>query len=163
VADGAGREGVSGTVLSNAIAGDGRPQLCQNGVRLKLDSSWDVKTNAEVERWFASKKLPNETLMRRVRDILLAADPRISDYIKYGSLLIGYEGDLVSFVQVQKKNVNLMFNNGAKIPGRFPHLEGSGPNARFMRFADMAEVEKRKDELTRIARAWCALKAPRVT
>jgi hypothetical protein len=32
-----------------------------------------------------------------------------------------------------------------------------------MRFADMAEVEKRKDELTRIARAWCALKAPRVT
>jgi hypothetical protein len=119
-----------------------------------------VKTNAEVERWFASKKLPNEKVMRRVRDILLAADPRISDYIKYGSLLIGYEGDLVSFVQVQKKNVNLMFNNGAKIPGRFPHLEGSGPNARFMRFADVAEVEKRADELTRIARAWCALKEP---
>ena len=119
-----------------------------------------MKTNAEVERWFASKRLPNEKVMRRVRDILLAADPRISDYTKYGSLLIGYEGDLVSFVQVQKKNVNLMFNNGAKIPGRFPHLEGSGPNARFMRFADVAEVEKRADELTRIARAWCALKEP---
>lgn len=158
--DGAGREGVSGTVVSNALAADGRPELCQNGVEPKVDSSSDVKANAEVERWFASKKLPTETLMRRVRDIFLAADPRISDYIKYGSLLIGYEGDLVSFVQVQKKNVNLMFNNGAKIPGRFPHLEGSGPNARFMRFADMAEVEKRKDELTRIARAWCALKEP---
>ncbi len=55
--------------------------------------------------------------MRRVREILLAADPRISDYIKYGSLLLGYEGDLVSFVQVTTKNINLMFNNGAKIPG----------------------------------------------
>jgi hypothetical protein len=120
-----------------------------------------MKTNPEVERWFASKKLPNEKVMRRVREILLAADPRISDYIKYGSLLIGYEGDLVSFVQVSKKNVNLMFNNGAKIPGRFPHLEGKGPNARFMRFNDLAEVNARAGELQRIAKAWCALKAPK--
>ena len=119
-----------------------------------------MKTNPEVERWFASKKLPNEKVMRRVREILLAADPRISDYIKYGSLLIGYEGDLVSFVQVSKRNVNLMFNNGAKIPGRFPHLEGKGPNARFMRFNDLAEVNARAGELQRIAKAWCALKAP---
>ena len=99
--------------------------------------------------------------MRRVREVLLAADPRITDYIKYGSLLLGYEGDLVSFVQVSKKNVNLMFNNGAKIPGRFPHLEGTGPNARFMRFADIAEVNARAAEMTRIAKAWCELKAPR--
>jgi hypothetical protein len=120
-----------------------------------------VKAKPEVEGWFAAKKLPNEKVMRRVREVLLAADPRISDYIKYGSLLLGYEGDLVSFVQVTKKNVNLMFNNGAKIPGKFPHLEGSGPNARFMRFADIAEVNARAGELTRIARAWCELKAPR--
>lgn len=120
-----------------------------------------MKSNLEVERWFASKKLPNEKVIRRVREVLLAADPRISDYIKYGSLLLGYEGDLVSFVQVTKKNVNLMFNNGAKIPGRFPHLEGNGPNARFMRFDDIAEVNARAGELQRIARAWCALKAPK--
>ena len=119
-----------------------------------------VKPNPEVERWFVAKKLPTEKAMRRVREILLAADPRISDYIKYGSLLLGYEGDLVSFVQVTKKNINLMFNNGAKIPGKFPHLEGSGPNARFMRFADIAEVNARAGELKRIARAWCDLKAP---
>jgi hypothetical protein len=118
-----------------------------------------VKSNPEVEAWFAAKKLPNEKLMRRVREILLAADPRISDYIKYGSLLVGYEGDLVSFVQVQKKDVNLMFNNGAKIPGRFPHLEGNGPNARFMRFDDMAAINARAAELKRIVKAWCELKA----
>lgn len=120
-----------------------------------------MKPNPEVERWFEAKKLPNETAMRRVREILLSADSRISDYIKYGSLLLGYEGDLVSFVQVTKKNINLMFNNGAKIPGKYPHLEGSGPNARFMRFADIAEVNVRAGELKRIAKAWCDLKAPR--
>ena len=120
-----------------------------------------MKKNAEVERWFAEKKLPNEKPIRRLREILLAADPRISDYIKYGSLIFGYEGDLVSLVQAQKKNINLMFNNGAKIPGNFPHLEGNGPNARFMRFADEAEVNARAAELKRIAKAWCELKAPR--
>jgi hypothetical protein len=125
-----------------------------------LDSRF-MKKNSEVERWFAEKKLPNEKPIRRLREILLAADPRISDYVKYGSLLFGYEGDLVSVVQVQKKNINLMFNNGAKIPGNFPHLEGNGPNARFMRFADLAEVNARAAELKRIARAWCELKAPR--
>jgi hypothetical protein len=120
-----------------------------------------MKKNAEVDRWFAEKKLSNEKLIRRLREILLAADPRISDYIKYGSLLFGYEGDLVSLVQAQKKSINLMFNNGAKIPGNFPHLEGNGPNARFMRFADEAEVNARAAELKRIAKAWCELKAPR--
>lgn len=120
-----------------------------------------MKTNPEVERWFAAKKLAQEKVMRRVVQIFLAGDARLTPYIKYGSLLVGYEGDFVSFVQTaKKKNVSLMFNNGAKIPGRFPHLEGSGPNARFMRFADMAEVEARAAEMKRIARAWCDLKAP---
>lgn len=95
--------------------------------------------------------------MRHVREVLLGADPRISEYIKYGSLLLGYEGDFVSFVQTQKKTVSLMFNNGAKIPGRFPRLEGSGPNARFMRFAEIAQVDKRAKELRDIAVAWCDL------
>jgi hypothetical protein len=119
-----------------------------------------AKTNPEVERWFAAKKLPHEKVVRRVVEIFLTGDPRLSAYIKYGSLLLGYEGDFVSFVQIAKKNVNLMFNNGAKIPGRFPHFEGSGPNARFMRFADIAEVDARATEMKRIARAWCDLKAP---
>jgi hypothetical protein len=119
-----------------------------------------VKTNSQVEGWFAAKKLPQENVMRRVVEVLLSGDPRLSAYIKYGSLNIGYEGDLVAFVQTAKKNVNLMFGNGAKIPGRFPHLEGSGPNARFMRFADLAEVNGRAGEMKRIAKAWCDLKAP---
>lgn len=119
-----------------------------------------MKKNAEVERWFAEKKLGSEPAARRVREVFLEADPRLSDYIKYGTLVIGFEGDMVSFVQTAKKTVSLMFNNGAKIPGRFPHLEGNGPNARFMKFADVAEVNARAAEMMRIAKAWCDLKAP---
>ena len=98
--------------------------------------------------------------MRRVREIILSADPRLTEYMKYGSVHFGYEGDFVTFVQADKKNVNLMFHRGARIPGRFSHLEGTHPSARFMRFADLAEVEARAAELRGVAVAWCTLVAP---
>ena len=73
--------------------------------------------------------------------------------------MFGYEGDLATFVQYNKPQVNIMFNRGARIPGKFPHLEGTGPTARFMRFNDVAEVNARAKELAAVVAAWCALPA----
>jgi hypothetical protein len=102
--------------------------------------------------------------MRRVRDVTMAADPRITALVKYGTVTFACGQDLAGYVQVaDKKRVSLMFNNGAKIAGRYPHLEGSGPNARFMRFVDLAEVNARAPELRRIVKAWCAMPANSTT
>ena len=117
--------------------------------------------NSEVEGWFAGIEPPAEPTMRRVLDVVLGADHRLTAYIKYGSLLVGFEGDLAAFVQYRKKQVNLMFGRGARIKGDFPHLEGTGPTARFMRFADVAEVDARANELAGVATAWCALVEPK--
>jgi hypothetical protein len=38
--------------------------------------------------------------------------------------------------------------------------ELAGPSARFMRFADVAEVNQRASELTKIVAAWCSLEPP---
>ena len=119
-----------------------------------------MATSPEVERWFAGIEPPQEAMMRRVREIILSADPRLTEYVKYGTLTFAYEGDLAAFVQIKKKQVSLMFNRGARIPGQFPHLEGTGATARFMRFADLDEVEARAAELAAIAAAWCAIQAP---
>jgi hypothetical protein len=115
-----------------------------------------VKTDdAEVEGWFADLHHPQEDALRRIREIILSADPRMTELVQYRTLHFVYAGDLASFVQLKKKPITLMFNVGARIPGRFPHLEGDGPNARFMRFADLAEVNARASELVRIVVAWC--------
>ncbi len=108
-----------------------------------------MKASGEVERWFAEKKPPTEATVRGVREIILGADRRMTEYVKYGTLTFGYDGDFATFVQVgDKKQASLMFNRGARIPGEFPHLEGSHPSARFMRFADpdkaRAEGKRRK-------------------
>jgi len=112
-----------------------------------------------VEGWLSEKNEPPQAAMRRVRGVIVAADPRITEYIKYGTLTFGYEGDMVTFVQANTRSVTLMFNRGARIPGTFPHLEGSGPSARFMRFKDLSEVEKRAAELTKVVKAWCTMMA----
>lgn len=120
-----------------------------------------MKPAPEIDSWLASTKPPAAEGIRRVREIILQADKRMTEYIKYGTLDLGHVSDFAVFVQRDKKQVRLMFHRGARIPGRFAHLEGTHPSARFMSFADLAEVEARAAELTRIVAAWCALVEPK--
>jgi Domain of unknown function (DU1801) len=117
-----------------------------------------MKASPELERWFTEKKPPTEATIRKVREIIMRADRRMTEFVKYGTLTFGYDGDFATFVQVSnKKQVSLMFNRGARIPGTFAHMEGTGPSARFMRFADPAEAQTRSAELSKIVAAWCSL------
>jgi hypothetical protein len=117
-----------------------------------------VTKSAEVERRLTGKAA--EPTLRAVRDVILGADSRMTEYVKYGTVQFAAGGDFANFVQHGKKTVSLMFNRGARIPGKFPHMEGSGPSARFMRFADVAEVNARAPELRDVAVTWCDLMAP---
>jgi hypothetical protein len=111
-----------------------------------------------AEKWFAGK--PAELTLRRVRDVILGADARMSEGTKYGTVTFQCGGDFASFVQHNKKTVSLMFNRGGIIPGKYPHMEGEGRAVRFMRFADVAEATARKTELSKIVVAWCDLMSP---
>ncbi len=117
-----------------------------------------MKASPGVERWFAEKKPPTEATIRKVREIILSADPRMTEFVKYGTLTFRYDGDFATFVQVSdKKRASLMFNRGTRIPGKFAHLEGSHPSARFMRFEDPADAKARARELSKIVAAWGTL------
>jgi hypothetical protein len=110
----------------------------------------------EVDDWFATKKPPAEPALRRVRQVILGADPRMTEYVKYGTVQFAFGGDMANFVQTDKKTVSLMFNRGGKIEGTFPHMEGTGRQVRFMRFANVGEVDTQAEELAAVVRAWCA-------
>ena len=67
-----------------------------------------VAKSDEVERWFAETRPPSEKAMRRVRDIIVAADRRITEYVKYGTVQFKSDtGDFANFVQVKRAGVNL--------------------------------------------------------
>jgi hypothetical protein len=112
---------------------------------------------AEVEAWLRDTNPSLAPVLRRVTEVILGADPRLTAYLKYGTLQFAYQGDLAAFVQPKGKIVSLMFYRGAAIPGEYPNLDGEGPTARFLRFADLAQVDALAGELTEIARAWCKM------
>ena len=112
----------------------------------------------EVDAWFAKKAHPLEGIMQAARDVFLAADPRLSECVKWSTPTFVYQGNLASFQPNAKKAVSLMFHHGAAIPGRHPGLLGDSKQVRTMRFESVAEVKKRRAEVKAVVKAWCDLK-----
>ncbi len=113
----------------------------------------------EVDTWFSQYDNPQKENMQRVREIILAADERMEETIKWQAPTFMYRGNLASFNPRAKQHASLMFHTGATIPGDFPSLTGSGDTARYMTFADKDQVEARKEELESIVKAWIKLKS----
>jgi hypothetical protein len=118
-----------------------------------------MPSSPEVDAWFAKYDSPMKPVVQRVREIILDADPRIGECIKWQSPTFTFGGNLASFNPRSKHHASLMFHTGAEIPGRFPSLEGSGDVARFMKLASVAAADAARHELEAIVQAWCALKS----
>lgn len=116
-----------------------------------------MKNNA-VEDWFQATDHPLADVMQYIRDVILKADPRIEETIKWKSPSFMFKGNIASFNPRTKKHVSLMFHYGASIPGDFPSLEGTGDVTRYLKISNMDEAKATKDELIRIIQAWCAMK-----
>lgn len=56
-------------------------------------------------------------------------------------------------------HVQVMFHQGAKLPGSHPGLEGGGGTVRYIRFRDGADVRGKRDALRAAVAAWIQLRA----
>jgi hypothetical protein len=115
--------------------------------------------NSDVDAWFERYEHPMKDAMLRVRDIILAADGRMDECIKWQSPTFMFDGNLASFNPRTKNHVSLMFHTGAQIPGNHPRLEGGGDTARYMRIADLADAEAVRGDLEALVKSWCDLKS----
>jgi hypothetical protein len=96
--------------------------------------------------------------MLRAREIILGADGRVTESIKWKTPTFAYRGNIASF-NPSKNVVSIMFHRGSEIPGDHPRLEGDGKLVRTMRFADLDALEAGRPELEAVIRAWCDWKA----
>jgi hypothetical protein len=78
-----------------------------------------MNRNPEVDRWFDQADHPLDAAMRRARDIILGADGRVTESIKWKTSTFASQGNIVSF-NPSKHVVSLMFHRGAEIPGTHP-------------------------------------------
>ena len=72
----------------------------------------------EVDDWFAERQHPLTDAMQLARKLILDADSRVTESIKWKTPTFSYNGNIVSF-NPSKKFVSLMFHRGAEIQGDF--------------------------------------------
>jgi hypothetical protein len=117
-----------------------------------------MNRNPEVDRWLDQADHPMDATLRRARDIILGADARVTESIKWKTPTFAFRGNIASF-NPSRHLLSIMFHRGAEIPGTHPRLEGDGKLVRTMRFADTDELEAGRADLEAVVRAWCELKA----
>lgn len=111
--------------------------------------------NPDVDAWMAAYDNPMKPVVAAMRDIILDADARVTETIKWQAPTFVYEGNIASFFPKSKQHASLMFHKGAEIPGNFPNLLGDGKEARTFKVIDLDDLASKQDELRGIVRAWC--------
>ncbi len=113
-----------------------------------------IKTT-EVDAWFVDYDNPQKELLLKIRDVVLSADPRMQECIKWKTPTFAYKGNLFSFNPRSKKHASLLFHTGASIEGAFPLLEGETPVARTAKIVDADQLEQVTEQLRTIVKVWC--------
>jgi hypothetical protein len=113
-----------------------------------------VTENSDVDCWFGELDHAISDAMQRARQIILDADPRVTETIKWRTPTFVYKGNILSFTP-SKSAVGLMFHRGAEIPGDHPLLKGDGRLVRTMRFTDVTGIEAGRPDIERAVIAWC--------
>lgn len=117
-----------------------------------------MNRNPEVDRWFDQADHPLDATMRRAREIVLGADDRVTESIKWQTADLRLPRQHCQLQPLQAPPQHHV-HRGAEIPGDHPRLEGDGRLVRTMRFADLDQLEAGRADLEAVIRAWCQWKA----
>lgn len=112
-------------------------------------------SSADVDAWLASYDNPMKPVVAEMRKIIVNADSRIGECIKWQAPTFTYKGNMASFFPKSKKHASLMFHKGATIEGDFPNLEGDGKEARSFKVKGLDDLAIKSTELQAICVAWC--------
>lgn len=81
-------------------------------------------------------------LVSRVRKIILAADGKISEEIKYGGIMFSAESPFCGLFSYAN-HVSLEFGHGAALPDPHKVLEGQGQHRRHIKLVSQPEIFKK--------------------
>ena len=114
--------------------------------------------NPEVDEWFSTYENPRKDLVQAVREVILAADPRVSETIKWKAPTFVFRGNIASFYPKSTKHVSLMFHTGASLPDPDGLLDGEGDTSRVARFESAEDLARKAPALRGLIAAWIASK-----
>jgi hypothetical protein len=117
-----------------------------------------MNINPQVDEFMAKLEHPLKAELQRVREIILAADDKMTEVIKWGGPTFVYKGNLATLTPRSKRFVNLFFQTGATIPNGHGVLEGDAKAVRVARFHTMQDIAAKEEALKAVVRAWIRLR-----
>ncbi len=116
-----------------------------------------MSKNPKVDEYMAKLDNPLKELWEEIRQIVLYANPGMSEDIKWGAPTFIYKGNLATFNPRAKKFVNLTFHTGALIDDPASVLEGDAKEARVFRVSNAGELHEKSEGLKRVVQNWVKL------
>ena len=118
-----------------------------------------VQHDPTVDAWFDRYDNPQKPLVMAVRDVVLEADPRVTECIKWSAPTFTYRGNIASFFPKAKQHVSLMFHTGASLADPQGILEGEGETSRSLKILDEADLATKASALQGLVRSWVEQKS----
>jgi hypothetical protein len=117
-----------------------------------------IKRNPTVDAFLDGRRHPKRKEIDRLRQVVLSADPRMTEMIKWGGptfVLAEGGANLATIMLRGQLAVTLFFQEGASLPDPDGLLSGRAEHVRTTRFESIAAIEKSAKALGQIVRAFC--------
>jgi hypothetical protein len=111
-----------------------------------------------VDAFLDERAHPMRAVVDRLRHVILSADPRVTETIKWGGPTFGLTGsrsNLATIMLRGRSAVTLFFQEGASLPNPDGLLTGNADHVRTVRFESLAAVDQAQKPLQEIVRAFC--------
>ena len=101
----------------------------------------------EVDLFFETLGHPLKVEMEKVREIIMAAGPLLTETVKWGGPSFECRETLATFSPRVKDCVALVFHDGEPFLKRFPFLEAGQKGKAYAKFRSMEDIERHRSDL----------------
>ena len=96
--------------------------------------------NKEIKEYVSGLSDFQRDLVLEIREVVLSADPKVKEGIKWGSIAFFNEKNICGY-RVAKGHVTLLFMEGASLNDKYGILNGSGAKARTIKVTKSEEID----------------------
>jgi len=116
-----------------------------------------MNNTKKVDEFIAKLEHPLKAELEAVRSIIVNANPKIEEDIKWGGPSFLYKEDLATFNPRIKNYVALIFHKGALINVKSDFLEEASKGKVYAKFYSMDQVTANKELIEKMVNAWVEL------
>jgi hypothetical protein len=116
-----------------------------------------MNNTKKVDEFMANLEHPLKAELEAVRSIIVNANPKIEEDVKWGGPSFFYNEDLATFNPRIKNYVALIFHKGELLNIKSDFLENATKGKVYAKFYSMDQVTANKELIEKMVNAWVEL------